>query len=72
MFPDAETVHGFWHTLSEARRVLDEAKEEGHTNGQGRWWDMVKEVKEWVELRAWDTDELKSRVTVLKVSLNDS
>ena len=33
---------------------------------------MVEEVKEWVELRAWDTDELESRVTVLKVGLNDN
>jgi hypothetical protein len=72
IFPDADTVHRFWHTVSEARRVLNEAKEKGHTSEQGAWWEMVREVKEWAELRAWDTDELERRVGVLKEGLDIS
>jgi hypothetical protein len=29
--PDAEAAHLFWHSVSEARRVLNEAKERGQT-----------------------------------------
>jgi hypothetical protein len=72
MFPDAETVHRFWHIVSEARRVLNEAKEKGHTSEQGAWWEMDREVKEWAELRAWDTDELERRLGVLKEGLDIS
>ncbi|KAI4923479.1 hypothetical protein J4E85_008517 [Alternaria conjuncta] len=69
MFPDADTVHRFWHVVREARRVLNEAKEKGHTSEQGEWWEMVAEVKEWVEGRAWDTEELERRVRVLREGL---
>lgn len=70
MFPDAETVHRFWHVVSEAGRVLDEAKEKGHTSEQGEWWEMVSEMKEWVGGRAWDTEELQRRVQVLREGLD--
>ncbi|KAI4690332.1 hypothetical protein J4E81_007485 [Alternaria sp. BMP 2799] len=70
MFPDADTVHRFWHVVSEARHVLNEAKERGHTSELGEWWEMVAEVKEWVEGRAWDTEELERRVRVLKEGLD--
>ncbi|KAI4682739.1 uncharacterized protein J4E84_007203 [Alternaria hordeiaustralica] len=70
MFPDADTVHRFWHVVREARRVLNEAKEKGHTSEQGEWWEMVAEVKEWVEGRAWDTEELERRVRVLREGLD--
>jgi len=69
MFPNVDTVHRFWHVVSEARRVLNEAKEKGHTSEQGEWWEMVRDVKEWVEGRAWDTEELERRVRVLKEGL---
>ncbi|KAG9191595.1 hypothetical protein G6011_10329 [Alternaria panax] len=71
MFPEKADIHRFWHTASEARRVLDEAKEKGHTSEQGIWWEAVKEVKEWVELRAWDIDELGGRVEMLRIGIND-
>ncbi|KAH6857350.1 hypothetical protein BKA58DRAFT_286891, partial [Alternaria rosae] len=64
IFPDADTVHRFGHVVSEARRVLNEAKEKGHTSEQGEWWEVVSEVKEWVEGRTWDTEELQRRVRV--------
>jgi len=70
MLPDADTVHRFWHVVSEARHVLNEAKEKGHTSEQGEWWEMVREVKEWVEGRAWNTEELERRVRVLREGLD--
>ncbi|KAI4910507.1 uncharacterized protein J4E92_010435 [Alternaria infectoria] len=70
MCPDADTVHRFWHVVREARHVLNEAKEKGHTSEQGEWWEMVREVKEWVEGRAWDTEELERRVRVLREGLD--
>ena len=39
---------------------------------QGEWWEMVREVKEWAELRAWDTDELERRIEVLRNGLDIS
>ena len=63
MFPETADVHRFWRTASEARRVLDEAKEKGYTDEQGALWEMAKEVKEWVQLRAWDMEELERRAT---------
>ena len=70
MFPDADTVHRFWHVVSEARRVFNEAKEKGHTSEQGELWEMVGEVKEWVEGRAWNTEELERSVRVLREGLD--
>jgi hypothetical protein len=68
--PDAEVAHPFWHSVSEARRVLNEAKERGQTAEQGDWREMVREVKDWVELRAWDTVEVDRRVEALKEGLD--
>lgn len=71
VFPDTADVHYFWHTVRDARRVLDEAKEKGYTSEEGVWWETVSELKEWVELRAWDIEELERRVMALSVGLND-
>ncbi|KAH8645289.1 hypothetical protein IG631_02753 [Alternaria alternata] len=71
MFPETADVHRFWRTASEARRVLDEAKEKGYTDEQGALWEMANEVKEWVQLRAWDMEELERRIMLLRASLND-
>jgi hypothetical protein len=68
-FPDAEVAHLFWHSVSEARRVLNEAKEKGQTAEQGQWREMVQEVRDWVELRAWDTVEVDRRVEALREGL---
>jgi hypothetical protein len=32
---------------------------------------MAKEVKEWVQLRAWDMEELERRIMLLRASLNN-
>ena len=71
MFPETADVHRFWRTASEARRVLDEAKEKGYTDEQGALWEMANEVKEWVQLRAWDMEELERRIMLLRASLNN-
>jgi hypothetical protein len=71
LFPETADVRRFWHTASEARHVLDEAKEKSYTDEQGALWEMAKEVKEWVQLRAWDMEELERRIMLLRASLND-
>jgi hypothetical protein len=71
IFPDTADVHRFWHTVSEARRLLDEAKEKGSTSEEGVRWETVKDVKGWLELRAWDTEELERRVTASSAGLKD-
>jgi len=65
-FPDTEAVDIFWHSVAEARRVLDEVKEKGQTADQGEWREMIRDVRDCVELRAWDTEEVRKRVNVLK------
>ncbi|CAE7031158.1 hypothetical protein CFE70_004378 [Pyrenophora teres f. teres 0-1] len=69
MFPDDEAVNVFWDAVAEARRVLGEAKEKGHTAEKGEWWKMVRETRDWVELRAWNIEEVRRRVAVLKEGL---
>jgi hypothetical protein len=61
LFPSTEAAHLYWHSVREARRVLNEAKERGQTAEQGEWREMVKEARDWVELRAWDTVEVDRR-----------
>jgi hypothetical protein len=65
-YPSLKSTHLFWHSVAEARRVLDEAKERGHTAEHGEWREMVKEVRDWVELRAYDTVEVNRRVEALR------
>jgi hypothetical protein len=49
---------------------LNEAKERGLTADKGEWRDIVREAREWVELRAWDTVEVNRRVVVLRKRLD--
>jgi hypothetical protein len=59
--------------VSEARRVLNEAKERGQTAEEGDWvelraWDAVEVDR--VELRAWDAVEVDRRVEALREGLD--
>jgi hypothetical protein len=69
LFPSPESAHLFWHSVSEARMVLNEAKERGQTAEQGEWREMVKEARDWVELRAYDTVEVNRWVEALREGL---
>ncbi|KAG9381380.1 Glycosyltransferase family 34 protein [Pyrenophora tritici-repentis] len=69
LFPDDEAVNVFWDAVAEARRVLDEAKEKGQTAEKGEWWKVVRETRDWVELRAWNVQEVRRRVAVLREGL---
>ncbi|KAJ4373358.1 hypothetical protein N0V83_003653 [Neocucurbitaria cava] len=68
-YPRQDEVQKFWKAVAEARRVLSVAKDRGHTVEQGEWRDLVRRVKDAVELRAWATEELMWKVDVLKKAL---
>ncbi|CAO2652606.1 Nn.00g008890.m01.CDS01 [Neocucurbitaria sp. VM-36] len=68
-FPRPDEVQRFWDVVIEARKTLGEAKDRSHTVEVGEWEDQVREVKELVEIRAWDTEELIRRVRVLQEQL---
>jgi hypothetical protein len=66
VFPGPEEVREYWDAIVEARRVLGEARERGHTHWEGEFVEEVGNVKYWVEERTWDTEGLKRCVGVLK------
>jgi hypothetical protein len=69
VYPGLEERKGYWDTITEARRLLIEAKERGHTHREGEYREEVGNVKEWVEMRTWDTEGLRRNVGLLKEKL---
>jgi hypothetical protein len=65
-YPSTEEVEAFWATVTEAKRVLNEAKDRGHTERDGEFQEEVRELKEAVEVRTWDVEGLKEVVEWLK------
>ncbi|KAI8932789.1 hypothetical protein NX059_010279 [Plenodomus lindquistii] len=68
-YPTDEAIHTFWRSVTEARKVLQEAKDRGHTAERSEWRDIVGEIREWVELRTWETEIIDVRVAVLRDGL---
>lgn len=68
--PDLDAVNSFWNSIAEARMVVNEAKDRGHTAEKGEWRDVVRGVRECVELKTWDVAEVDRRVKVLKEGLD--
>jgi hypothetical protein len=65
-----ETEMGeWWDLVMEARQVLGEAKDRGLTSEQREFGEKVKELKDAVEMRAWDLGGLMKSVEGLKVNL---
>ncbi|KAF2845968.1 glycosyltransferase family 34 protein [Plenodomus tracheiphilus IPT5] len=60
----------FCAAVREARRVLQEAKDRIYTTEGGEWRDMIREVRDWMELRTWETEIINVRIGLLRDDLN--
>ncbi|KAH9872221.1 hypothetical protein IAQ61_005056 [Plenodomus lingam] len=60
-YPEDKAIRVFWRSVGEARRVLQETEDRGHTVERGEWSDLVREIRELVELRAWETEVIDAR-----------
>lgn len=68
-YPGAEEVKKLWDTVMEAKRVLSEAKDRGHTSEEGEFVEDIRVLKDWVELRTWDASGIRQRLGHLKEQL---
>jgi hypothetical protein len=69
VYPSAKEVKTFWDTVMEAKRVLGEARDRGHTSEEGEFAEEARALKDWVELRSWDVPGLRERLEILKAQL---
>ena len=68
-YPGTEEVKMFWDTVTEAKHVLNEAKDRGHAEEKGEFRDEVRAVKYCVEISTWDVEGMRRNVEVLKARL---
>lgn len=68
-YPGTTEVKAFWSTVTETKRVLNEAKDRGHTEISGAFQEEVRDLKDAVEIRAWDVDDVRVGVARLKAKL---
>ncbi|KAF1844373.1 glycosyltransferase family 34 protein [Cucurbitaria berberidis CBS 394.84] len=68
-FPRPDEWHMFWSSHTEARKVLGEAKDRGHTAEMGELKELVRDVRLWLASGTSDAKELMWRVEALKERL---
>jgi len=69
VFPNGVLVSKFWDTVTEAKRVLNAAKDRGHTEDEGEFKDEVRALKYNVEARTWDIEGIRVGLEKLKARL---
>jgi len=68
-YPNKAEIDTFWARVTEAKRMLNEARDRGHTEQEGEFQEEIRWLKYAVEARAWDAEGLREAVERLKARL---
>jgi hypothetical protein len=67
--PSAADVELFYATIAEAKHVLNEARNRGHTEEAGEFVEEVRVLRYAIEARSWDVERLRVGLEKLKARL---